>query len=215
MASNDDHDQTKSRSRCATAWFDDKPPILGMNSLYCERSLIFGMTSRSCSRRPIIGISQTGSDISPCNRHHTILAQRVREGIRDAGGVPLEFPVHQIQETLKRPTAALDRNLQYLSLVEILHGYPMDGVVLTIGCDKTPGAALMAAATVNIPAIALSGGPMLDGWHGGRLAGPAHIGGERERAAGGGRDHAAQFIEMVAASRRPGAIARPRAGACR
>src|ERR671928_1535677 len=125
--------------------------------------------------KPIIGIAQSGSDLSPCNRHHLVLAQRVREGIRDAGGIALEFPVHPIQETGKRPTAGLDRNLAYLSLVETLFGYPLDGVVLTIGCDKTTPAALMAAATVNIPAIALSVGPMLNGWYKGEHTGSGTI----------------------------------------
>jgi dihydroxy-acid dehydratase len=197
----DDHDQTKKPFKLRSQrWFDD-PHDPGMTALYTERQLNFGMTLDELqSGRPIIGISQTGSDIAPCNRHHIALAQRVKEGIRDAGGVPLEFPVHQIQETLKRPTAALDRNLQYLSLVEILHGYPLDGVVLTIGCDKTPGAGLMAAATVNIPAIALSGGPMLDGWHKGRLAGSGTIVWEARRLLAAGEIDYRGFIEMVAAS---------------
>ena len=126
----------------------------------------FGLTPDELrSGKPIIGIAQTGSDISPCNRVHLKLAERVREGIRTAGGIAFEFPVHPIQETLKRPTAAVDRNLAYLGLVEILHGYPIDGVVLMTGCDKTTPACLMAAATVDLPAIVLNGGPMLDGWH--------------------------------------------------
>jgi dihydroxy-acid dehydratase len=197
----DDHDQTKKPFKLRSQrWFDD-PQDPGMTALYTERQLNFGMTLDELqSGRPIIGISQTGSDITPCNRHHIQLAQRVKEGIRDAGGVPLEFPVHQIQETLKRPTAALDRNLQYLSLVEILHGYPLDGVVLTIGCDKTPGAGLMAAATLDIPAIALSGGPMLDGWHKGRLAGSGTIVWEARRLLAAGEIDYRGFIEMVAAS---------------
>ncbi|MEE8271034.1 MAG: dihydroxy-acid dehydratase, partial [Alphaproteobacteria bacterium] len=152
-------------------WFDsqDNP---GMTALYIERYLNFGLTREELqSGKPIIGIAQTGSDLSPCNRHHLQLADRVRDGIRDAGGIPLEFPTHPIQETGKRPTAALDRNLAYLSLVEVLYGYPLDGVVLTTGCDKTTPACLMAAATVDIPAIVLSGGPMLDGHYEGRLAG--------------------------------------------
>src|SRR5258705_6408215 len=127
------------------------------------------------SGRPIIGIAQTGSDLSPCNRHHLVLAERVREGVREAGGIVLEFPVHPIQETGKRPTAGLDRNLAYLGLVEVLFGYPLDGVVLTIGCDKTTPACLMAAATVNLPAIALSVGPMLNGWHEGERTGSGTI----------------------------------------
>ena len=198
---NDDHDQTKKPFALRSQrWFDDKSDP-GMTSLYCERMLNYGLTwDELQSGRPIIGISQTGSDISPCNRHHTVLSQRVKDGIRDAGGVPLEFPVHQIQETLKRPTAALDRNLQYLSLVEILHGYPMDGVVMTIGCDKTPGAALMAAATVNIPALALSGGPMLDGWHKGRLVGSGTVVWEARRMLAAGELDYRGFMEMVAAS---------------
>ena len=141
-------------------WFDN-PDNPGMTALYLERYLNYGLTREELtSGRPIIGIAQTGSDLSPCNRHHLELAQRVRAGIRDAGGVAFEFPVHPIQETGKRPTAALDRNLAYLGLVEVLFGYPLDGVVLMTGCDKTTPACLMAAATVNTPAIVLSGGPM-------------------------------------------------------
>ena len=142
------------------AWFDN-PDNIDMTALYLERYLNFGLSLDELrSGKPIIGIAQTGSDLSPCNRHHLVLAERVREGVREAGGIVLEFPVHPIQETGKRPTAALDRNLAYLGLVEVLYGYPLDGVVLTIGCDKTTPACLMAAATVNIPAIALNGGPM-------------------------------------------------------
>jgi dihydroxy-acid dehydratase len=144
-------------------WFDN-PDDPGATALYFERTMNYCLTLEELqSGRPIIGIAQTGSDISPCNRHHIVLADRVRDGIREAGGVPFEFPMHPIQETGKRPTAALDRNLAYLGLVEVLHGYPIDGVVLTTGCDKTTPACLMAAATVNIPAIVLSGGPMLNG----------------------------------------------------
>ena len=197
----DDHDQTRKPFRLRSQrWFDD-PQDPGMTSLYIERQLNFGMTRAELqSGRPMIGIAQTGSDISPCNRHHIALAERVKAGIRDAGGVPLEFPVHPIQETLKRPTASLDRNLQYLSLVEILHGYPIDGVVLTTGCDKTTPAMLMGAATMNIPALALPGGPMLDGWWHGRLAGSGTIVWEaRKRLAAGEIDYEG-FIEMVAAS---------------
>src|SRR5271154_2313180 len=153
------------------AWFDD-PDNADMTALYLERYLNFGLTLEELqSGRPIVGIAQTGSDLSPCNRHHLVLAERVREGIRDAGGVPIEFPVHPIQETGKRPTAGLDRNLAYLGLVETLYGYPLDGVVLTTGCDKTTPACIMAAATVNIPAIVLSGGPMLNGWYKGQRSG--------------------------------------------
>src|SRR5215831_9792627 len=152
-------------------WFDN-PDNPGMTALYLERYLNFGLTRDELTAgKPIIGIAQTGSDLSPCNRHHLELAHRVREGIREAGGVALEFPVHTIQETGKRPTAALDRNLAYLGLVEVLYGYPLDGVVLTTGCDKTTPACLMAAATVNIPAIVLSVGPMLNGWWKGERAG--------------------------------------------
>ncbi|MEO0498864.1 MAG: dihydroxy-acid dehydratase, partial [Pseudomonadota bacterium] len=146
-------------------WFDN-PLDQEMTALYLERYLNYGLTRRELQGdKPIIAIAQTGSDLSPCNRHHIELAKRVRDGIIAAGGVPIEVPVHPIQETGKRPTASLDRNLAYLSLVETLFGYPLDGVVLTIGCDKTTPALLMAAATVNIPAIALSVGPMLNGWH--------------------------------------------------
>ena len=196
-----EHDQTKRPFQLRSQrWFND-PTDPGMTSLYIERMLNFGMTRGELqSGRPIIGIAQTGSDIAPCNRHHIALAERVKAGIRDAGGVPLEFPVHPVQETLKRPTAALDRNLQYLSLVEILHGYPMDGVVLTMGCDKTTPAQLMGAATVNIPAIGLSGGPMLDGWWKGRLAGSGTIVWEARKMLAAGEIDNDTFIEMVAAS---------------
>src|SRR6202795_3665080 len=159
----------------STLWFDN-PDNPGMTALYIERYLNYGLTPGELrSGKPIIGIAQTGSDLSPCNRHHLDLAKRVRDGIRDAGGIALEFPCHPIQEAGKRPTAALDRNLSYLSLVEVLYGYPLDGVVLTTGCDKTTPAALMAAATVNIPAIVLSGGPMLNGWWKGERAGSGTI----------------------------------------
>ena len=147
-----------------------------MTALYLERYLNYGLTSAELrSGKPIIGIAQTGSDLSPCNRHHLELAKRVRDGIFSAGGIAFEFPCHPIQETGKRPTAALDRNLAYLSLVEVLYGYPLDGVVLMTGCDKTTPACLMAAATVNIPAIVLSGGPMLNGWWKGERAGSGTV----------------------------------------
>ncbi|HWG68951.1 MAG TPA: IlvD/Edd family dehydratase [Steroidobacteraceae bacterium] len=182
------------------AWFDN-PSNPGMTALYLERYLNFGLTLEELqSARPIIGIAQTGSDLSPCNRHHIVLAERIAAGIRAAGGVPLEFPVHPIQETGKRPTAALDRNLAYLGLVEVLYGYPLDGVVLTIGCDKTTPACLMAAATVDLPAIALSVGPMLNGWHKGERTGSGTIVWKgRERLAAGELDYAG-FIELVASS---------------
>ncbi len=181
-------------------WFDN-PANPSMTALYLERYMNFGLTRQELqSGRPIIGIAQTGSDLSPCNRHLVQLADRVRDGIRDAGGVPLEFPIHPIQETGKRPTAALDRNLAYLSLVEVLHGYPIDGVVLTAGCDKTVPAVLMGAATVNIPAIVLSGGPMLDGWYGGRLAGSGTIVWEARKLLAEGQIDYDAFLDMVAAS---------------
>ena len=187
----------KLRSR---AWFDN-PDNPDMTALYLERYLNFGISREELqSGKPIIGIAQTGSDLSPCNRHHMVLAQRVRDGIREAGGIPLEFPVHPIQETGKRPTAGLDRNLAYLSLVEVLYGYPLDGVVLTIGCDKTTPALLMGAATVNIPAIALSVGPMLNGWHKGERTGSGTIVWKaREMMARGEIDYAG-FIDLVASS---------------
>src|SRR5579862_9393248 len=182
------------------AWFDN-PDNPDMTALYLERYLNFGLSREELqSGKPIIGIAQTGSDLSPCNRHHLVLAQRVREGIREAGGIAIEFPVHPIQETGKRPTAALDRNLAYLGLVETLFGYPLDGVVLTTGCDKTTPACLMAAATVNIPAIALSVGPMLNAWADGKRIGSGTVVWRaRERFAAGEIDRAA-FIKLVAAS---------------
>jgi dihydroxy-acid dehydratase len=182
------------------AWFDD-PAHPDLTALYLERYLNFGLTLEELqSGKPIIGIAQTGSDLSPCNRHHLVLAERVRAGIQEAGGVPLEFPVHPIQETGKRPTANLDRNLAYLGLVEVLYGYPLDGVVLTIGCDKTTPACLMAAATVDIPAIALSVGPMLNGWHKGQRCGSGTIIWKaREMLAAGEIDYPG-FIELAANS---------------
>ena len=182
------------------AWFDN-PDDPAMTALYIERYLNFGITREELqSGRPVIGIAQTGSDLSPCNRHHIELAGRVREGIVAAGGIAFEFPVHPIQETGKRPTASLDRNLAYLGLVESLYGYPIDGVVLTIGCDKTTPALLMAAATVNIPAIALSVGPMLNGWHDGKRAGSGTIVWKsRELLAAGEIDYK-EFMARVAAS---------------
>jgi len=172
-----------------------------MTALYLERYMNFGISLDELqSGRPIIGIAQTGSDLSPCNRHHLVLAERIREGIRDAGGIAIEFPVHPIQETGKRPTAGLDRNLAYLGLVETLYGYPIDGVVLTTGCDKTTPACLMAAATVNIPAISLSVGPMLNGWHEGERTGSGTIVWKaRELLAAGEIDYQG-FIKLVATS---------------
>lgn len=156
-------------------WFDD-PSHADMTALYVERFMNYGLTREELqSGRPIIGIAQTGSDLAPCNRHHIELAARTKAGIRDAGGIPMEFPVHPLAEQSRRPTAALDRNLAYLGLVEILHGFPLDGVVLTTGCDKTTPACLMAAATVDLPAIVLSGGPMLDGWFEGKRVGSGTV----------------------------------------
>jgi dihydroxy-acid dehydratase len=190
-------DTRRLRSR---AWFDN-PDNPDMTALYLERYLNYGLTREELqSGKPIIGIAQTGSDLSPCNRHHLVLAERIREGVREAGGVAIEFPVHPIQETGKRPTAGLDRNLAYLGLVELLYGYPLDAVVLTIGCDKTTPACLMAAATVNIPAIALSVGPMLNGWHKGERTGSGTIVWKaRQMMAAGELDYAG-FVELVASS---------------
>lgn len=181
-------------------WFDN-PDHIDMTALYLERFMNFGLTPEELrSGRPIIGIAQSGSDISPCNRVHLELAKRVRDGIRDAGGIPMEFPLHPVFENCRRPTAALDRNLAYLGLVEILHGYPIDGVVLTTGCDKTTPAQLMAAATVDIPAIVLSGGPMLDGHFEGELVGSgAAIWKGRRRLAAGEIDNET-FLQIAAAS---------------
>lgn len=181
-------------------WFHD-PGDPDNTAIHIERYMNFGITREELqSGSPIIGIAQSGSDLSPCNRVHLRLAERVQAGVRAAGGVPLEFPVHPIQETGKRPTAALDRNLAYLGLVEVLHGYPLDGVVLTTGCDKTTPAQLMAAATVNIPAIVLSGGPMLDGWHRGRLTGSGTILWEARKLYAAGEIDYEGFIELVASS---------------
>ena len=188
------------RSLRSRAWFDN-PGNPDMTALYLERYLNYGIGREELqSGKPIVGIAQTGSDLSPCNRHHIELAKRVREGIRDAGGIAMEFPVHPIQETGKRPTAGLDRNLTYLGLVEVLYGYPLDGVVLTIGCDKTTPALLMAAATVNLPAIALSVGPMLNGWFRGERTGSGTIVWKaREMMAKGEIDYAG-FLDLVASS---------------
>ena len=192
-----DHPSPRLRSR---RWFDN-PEDPAMTALYVERYLNYGITREELQGgKPIIGIAQTGSDLSPCNRHHLDPATRIRDGIRDGGGIPLEFPLHPIQETGKRPTAALDRNLAYLGLVEVLHGYPLDGVVLTTGCDKTTPACLMGAATVNIPAIVLSGGPMLDGWWKGRLSGSGTIVWEGRKLYAEGKIDYEEFMKMVASS---------------
>ena len=181
-------------------WFDN-PDDPEMTALYLERYLNYGLTRDELQAgKPIIGIAQTGSDLSPCNRHHLTLSERVRDGVRAAGGVPLEIPVHPIQETGKRPTAMLDRNLAYLSLVESLFGYPIDGVVLNIGCDKTTPALLMAAATVDIPAIALSVGPMLNGWFQGKRTGSGTIVWKARQMLAAGEIDDDGFMELVASA---------------
>ena len=181
-------------------WFDN-PDYPDMTALYMERQLNYGLTREELqSGRPIIGLAQTGSDLSPCNRHHIDLALRVRDGVRDAGGIVIEFPIHPIQETTKRPTAALDRNLAYLSLVEVLYGYPIDGVVLTTGCDKTTPACLMGAATVNIPSIVLSGGPMLNGHFRGQLTGSGMVVWQARQWYATGKITYEEFMEYVATS---------------
>ncbi|RAR62883.1 MULTISPECIES: IlvD/Edd family dehydratase [Halomonadaceae] len=188
-------DQLRSR------WWFDNPDHPGTTALCIERYLNYGITLEELtSGKPIIGICQSGSDLTPCNRHHIELVKRVKDGIRAAGGVPFEFPLHPIHENVRRPTAALDRNLAYLGLVEVLHGYPLDGVVLTTGCDKTTPASLMAAATVNIPAIVLSGGPMLNGWRGAERVGSGTVVWEmRKRLAAGDIDYP-EFLSRIADS---------------
>jgi len=181
-------------------WFDN-PNNPGMTALYLERYLNQEYTRDELQgNRPVIGIAQTGSDLTPCNKIHVFLMDRIKAGIRDGGGVPMEFPVHPIQETGKRPTAALDRNLAYLSLVEVLHGYPLDGVVLTTGCDKTTPAMLMGAATVDLPAIALNGGPMLDGWWNGERTGSGTIVWEGRRLLADGKIDLEEFMSRVCSS---------------
>nr|WP_180204301.1 IlvD/Edd family dehydratase [Pseudomonas sp. SbOxS1]NYU04146.1 dihydroxy-acid dehydratase family protein [Pseudomonas sp. SbOxS1] len=191
---------TPGRRLRSEQWFND-PAHADMTALYVERYMNYGMTREELqSGRPIIGIAQTGSDLTPCNRHHLELAQRVKAGIRDAGGIPMEFPVHPIAEQSRRPTAALDRNLAYLGLVEILHGYPLDGVVLTTGCDKTTPACLMAAATTDLPAIVLSGGPMLDGYHKGELIGSGTVLWHARNLMAAGEIDYEGFMEMTTAA---------------
>ena len=204
---NDDSANTGQRRQLRSSeWFND-PHNPAMTALYLERYLNYGLTREELqSGKPIIGIAQTGNDLSPCNRHHLELAHRVREGIRAAGGIAMEFPMHPIQETGKRPTAALDRNLAYLGLVEILFSYPLDGVVLTTGCDKTTPACLMAAATVNLPAIVLSGGPMLNGWFNGERTGSGTVVWKVPRAARRRRDRLRGVHEH---RRLLGAVGRP------
>jgi dihydroxy-acid dehydratase len=187
----------KLRSAC---WFNN-PANPGMTAVYVERYLNYGLTRQELqSGKPLIGIAQTGSDIAPCNRIHVSLVDRVRDGIRDAGGIPFVFPLHPIHESGRRPTAALDRNLSYLGLVEVLHGYPIDGVVLTTGCDKTTPACLMGAATANLPAIVLSGGPMLNSWFRGKLAGSGSAIWEARRLLAAGELDYEGFMDMATAS---------------
>ncbi len=190
-------DPSSLRSR---QWFKN-PDNPDMTALYIERYMNWGISREELQAgKPIIGIAQSGSDLSPCNRHHLELAKRVREGIREAGGIAFEFPVHPIQETGKRPSATLDRNLCYLGLVELLYGYFIDGVVLTTGCDKTTPAQLMAAATVDIPAIVLSGGPMLNGWFRGKRTGSGTIVWEARKLLAAGEINQEQYIEIIASS---------------
>ncbi|NVK01505.1 MAG: dihydroxy-acid dehydratase family protein [Oceanospirillaceae bacterium] len=192
---------TKANKRFRSQEWFDNPNNPGMTALYVERYQNQEFTREELqSEKPVIGIAQTGSDISPCNKIHVFLMDRIKAGIREAGGIPMEFPVHPIQETGKRPTAALDRNLSYLGLVEVLQGYPLDGVVLTTGCDKTTPAMLMGAATVDIPAIALNGGPMLDGWWKGKRAGSGAIVWESRRLLSAGEIDYEEFMERVCSS---------------
>lgn len=192
--------QPRNRPLRSQLWFDN-PDNPGMTALYLERYLNYGLTlAELTSGKPVIGIAQTGNDLTPCNRHHLDLVARVREGIRDAGGIAFEFPVHPLQETGKRPTAALDRNLAYLGLVEVLYGYPLDGVVLTTGCDKTTPACIMAACTVNIPAIVLSGGPMLNGWWKGERSGSGTVVWQARQDLAAGKIDYKEFLDVVASS---------------
>src|SRR5688572_8435563 len=181
-------------------WFEDADR-LDQVALYLERFMNYGLTAEELlSGKPIIGIAQTGGDLTPCNRVHLETVKRVRDGIRDAGGVPLEFPMHPIFENCRRPTAALDRNLAYLGLVEILHGYPIDAVVLTTGCDKTTPAGIMAASTVDLPAIVLSGGPMLDGWYDGELVGSGTVIWRSRRQLAAGEIDEEEFLQRACSS---------------
>lgn len=190
-------DTTPKRRLRSQDWFDN-PDHIDMTAIYLERFMNQGITPEELrSGRPVIGIAQSGSDINPCNRHHIELAKRTRDGIRDAGGIPIEFPTHPLFENCKRPTAALDRNLAYLGLVEVLYSYPFDGVVLTTGCDKTTPSAIMAASTVDIPAIVLSGGPMLDGWHEGDLVGSGTVFWRSRRKLSVGEINEQQFLEAA------------------
>lgn len=192
--------RTPARPFRSREWFD-APGRSDMTALYLERYMNYGLTPDELrSGKPIIGISQSGSDLTPCNRIHIELVERVKAGIRDAGGIPMEFPMHPIFENCRRPTAALDRNLAYLGLVETLNGYPIDAVVLTTGCDKTTPASIMAASTVDIPAITLSGGPMLDGWHEGELVGSGTVIWRSRRLLGAGKIDEAEFLRRAADS---------------
>jgi xylonate dehydratase len=197
MSASSPKSQRRFRSR---DWFDD-PKHIDMVAIYLERFMNYGLTADELlSGKPIVGIAQSGSDLNPCNRIHLETVKRVREGVREAGGIAMEFPLHPIFENCRRPTAALDRNLAYLGLVEILHGYPIDAVVLTTGCDKTTPAQVMAASTVDIPAIVLSGGPMLDGWHEGDLVGSGTVIWRSRRKLAAGQINEKQFLEAAAAS---------------
>src|SRR4051812_16621052 len=192
--------RTPARPFRSREWFA-APERSDMAAIYLERFMNYGITPDELrSGRPIVGIAQTGGDLTPCNRIHLELAKRVRDGIRDAGGIPMEFPVHPIFENCRRPTAAIDRNLAYLGLVEILYGYPIDAVVLTTGCDKTTPSGVMAASTVDIPAIVLSGGPMLDGWHGGELAGSGTVIWRSRRQLAAGEIDEEEFLQRACSS---------------
>src|SRR5271169_4449298 len=190
-------ENTKPQKRRSEIWFNDRS-VPGETAVYVERYANYGLTREELQAgRPVIGIAQSGNDLTPCNRIHMSLVARVKDGIRDAGGIAFEFPMHPIQESCRRPTAALDRNLAYLGLVEILCGYPFDGVVLMTGCDKTTPACLMAAATVNMPAIVLTGGPMLDSYLDGKLAGTGMVLWEGRRQLAAGEIDETQLIDNV------------------
>jgi dihydroxy-acid dehydratase len=181
-------------------WWND-PANPGMTALYLERFLNYGLTPGELQGgRPVIGIAQSASDLAPCNRAHLQTVTRLCDGVRDAGGVPFVFPMHPLQESVRRPTAALDRNLAYLGLVEVLHGYPLDGVVFTTGCDKTTPAALMAACTADLPALVFNGGPMLNSYLDGELAGAGTIIWEARRRFAAGEIDGRTFTELLMGS---------------